>query len=129
MLALLRVQCGVWRRKLRFPVRITLTGFGIGAWFGKDIGIAAFGTAISGWLPFGVLGVLSIWLIYYFGKRAIVALLKHLKRAAIRGLDALVSVIEQMSASDVAKPKGDVGNTLNLLRTRLPAITLERFPI
>ena len=83
------MQCGIWRRKLRFPVLISLTGFGIGGWYGSAIGIAAFGTAISGWLPIGVLRIVSIWLIYYFGKRATVALLKYLKGVAIRGLDLL----------------------------------------
>ena len=54
------MQCGIWRRKLRFPVLISLTGFGIGGWYGSAIGIAAFGTAISGWLPIGVLRIVSI---------------------------------------------------------------------
>jgi hypothetical protein len=46
-----------------------LAGLAIGAWFGSGIGIAAFGTAISGMVPGAILGFLSTWLVYRYGKR------------------------------------------------------------
>jgi hypothetical protein len=79
----------LWRRKLRFAVPLSLGGFGVGAWLGTAIGIAAFGGAISGMLPVGILGILIIWLFYYFGKRALVVLLIYLQGAIIRVLDVL----------------------------------------
>jgi hypothetical protein len=56
---------------------------------GSGVGIAAFGTAISGMVPGAIVGFLSTWLVYRYGKRAMVALLKFLKEVAIRGLDRL----------------------------------------
>jgi hypothetical protein len=46
-----------------------LAGLAIGAWFGSGVGIAAFGTAISGMVPGAILGFLSTWLIYRHAKR------------------------------------------------------------
>jgi hypothetical protein len=53
----------------------------LGTWLDQpsERGIAAFGTAISGMVPGAILGFLSTWLVYRYGKRAMVALLKYLK--------------------------------------------------
>jgi hypothetical protein len=46
-----------------------LAGIAIGAWFGSGVGIAAFGTSISGMVPGAILGFLGTWLVYRCGKR------------------------------------------------------------
>ena len=83
------MQSEVWRRKLGRAARRYLAGSAIGAWFGSGVGIAAFGTAISGMVPGAIFGFLSTWLVYHYGKRAMGALLNYLKGVAIRGLDLL----------------------------------------
>jgi hypothetical protein len=60
---------GLRRRELGRAARRYLAGSAIGAWFGSGIGIAAFGTAISGMVPGAILGFLSTWLVYRYGKR------------------------------------------------------------
>jgi hypothetical protein len=46
-----------------------LAGIAIGAWFGSGVGIAAFGTAISGTVPGAILGFVGTWRVYRYGKR------------------------------------------------------------
>jgi hypothetical protein len=77
------------RRELGLAARRYLPGLAIGAWFGSGIGIAAFGTAISGVVPGAILGFVGTWLVYRYGERALVALLQYLKAVAVRGLDVL----------------------------------------
>jgi hypothetical protein len=96
--ALRAMQSGVWRRRIWLVVRPYLAGTAIGGWFGSGIGIAAFGTAISGIVPFAILGFLGNWVVYRYGKRAMVALLKYLKYVAIRGLDGLVRAVRRYLA-------------------------------
>jgi hypothetical protein len=84
-----RCSMGLRQRELGRAARRYLAGSAIGAWFGSDIGVAAFGTAISGMVPGAVFGFLSTWLVYRYGKRAMGALLKYLKEVAIRGLEVL----------------------------------------
>lgn len=45
-----------------------LAGVAIGVWFGSGVGIAAFGTAVSGMVPGAILGFLITWLVYRSGK-------------------------------------------------------------
>jgi hypothetical protein len=72
MAALLKYLKGVAVRGLDVfgrAARRYLAGIAIGAWFGSGVGIAAFGTAISGMVPGAILGFLSTWLVYRYGKR------------------------------------------------------------
>jgi hypothetical protein len=54
---------------LRRAARRYLAGIAMGAWFGSGVGIAGFGTAISGMVPGAILGFLSMWLVYRYSKR------------------------------------------------------------